>query len=459
MSRPRDPAASRRQMRSVASTVAALALFALPAQSGQAATPHTATTPIRHLVVMLQEQHSFDNFFGSRRGVDGIPQGVCAPVTSRGSKPCVAPFPLGGTGLKPSLHPTAAAQAASVAGGHMNGFVVAQTTPHISGKGAMGYYLPTDVPVLTQLADHGVLFDRWFSSVPGGSIANALFAVSAKTVPDTDRVPAAGWPDLPVIFDRLQTAGVSWKVYVEHYDPALTITKVVPKVLRSGQLARVPLLALSQSQHRAALASHITGLDAYFSDVASGALPAVSWIVTTASTEHPPGNPVTGQRIVRNVVNALSSSSAWPDSAFLLSYDSSGGWYDHVAPPTQQGAVLGLRVPALLISPFAKPGRVDHFQFGSASVLRFIETNWSVAPLTSRDASATNLAQAMSFDSAPHQAMIVGKASGQLPPPIPNRSMIYIVYLLALLAVGLIVAWAVVGSPQVTLGDAWQETS
>jgi phospholipase C len=449
---------TRRAVRLMATAATALFLIGTSAEGGQAAA-NNPRTPIRHLVVMMQDGHSFDNYFGSRRGADGIPVGVCLAATSSGPKPCVSPFPLKSSGLTPTLHPTAAAQLASVAHGHMNGFVQAQTTPHTSGKGAMGYYPASDLRVLSQLADHGVLFDRWFSSVPGGGITNGLFAVSGKAVPDTDGVPASGWPDLPVIFDRLQAAGVSWKVYVEHYQPALTVTKAGPNGLRHGQVARVPLLALSRYQHSKALASHITDLKTYFSDLSTGTLPAVSWIVTTSSTERPPASPEKGQRVVRNVVNALGASSAWPSSAFLLSYSSSGGWYDHVAPPTQPGAALGLRVPALLISPYTTPGRVDHGQFDSASVLRFIESNWSVPPLTSRDGHATNLSAAMSFGSTPKPATIVGTSPGRQPPPIPSRLIIYVVYLTAFLGVGLVVAWAWARDPRKALGNAPRETA
>lgn len=431
----------RRRIRSAAAALAALVIVGLSAQGGGATTGAAARTPIRHLVVMTQDQRSFDNYFGMRAGVDGISGGICVPVKVGSSTPCVAPFPLEGSGLRPNLRATAAAQQVSVANGRMDGFVLAQTTPHINGKGAMGYYQPTDLPVATQLADQGVLFDRWFSSVPGGTIANRLFAVSGAAVPDIDQVPAAGWPNLPLIFDRLQAAGVSWKVYVERYEPALTITTAGPKARRGGQVARVPLLAMTRYEKNADLASHVVDLDTYFSDLAAGALPAVSWIVTTSSTERAPGEPQLGQRVVRNVVNALGGSSAWPSSAFFLSYDSSGGWYDHVAPPTEHGAVLGLRVPALMISPYATPGTVNHRQFDSASVLRFIETNWSVAPLTSRDASAADLGTAMSFGRTPYPATIVGTTGGRPQAPIPNRLIIYGVYLMALVAVGAVVAW------------------
>jgi phospholipase C len=447
----------RRPFRCAAAALAALGLVGLSAQLGDAATLPAARTPIRHLVVMTQDQHSFDNYFGKRSGVDGIPEGVCVPARSGTGKPCVAPFPLKLSGLRPTLHADAAAQKVSKANGRMDGFVQAQTTPHTNGRGAMGYYRPTDLPLMTQLADQGVLFDRWFSAVPGGTIANRLFAVTGTAVPDTDQVPATGWPDLPLIFDRLQAAGVSWKVYVEHFEPALTVKTAGPKARRGGQVARVPLLALARYEKSADLASHVVDLDSYFSDVATGSLPAVSWIVTTSSTERAPVDPLLGQREVRNVVNALGGSSAWPSSAFLLSYDSPGGWYDHVAPPTEQGAALGLRVPALLISPYATPGLVDHAQFDSASVLRFIETNWSVAPLTSRDAGATDLGAAMSFGRAPHPATIVGTSGGRPHAPVPNRLIIYGVYLMALVAVGAVVAWVAVGGRQVVPGNVSPE--
>jgi phospholipase C len=444
----------RRRIRSAAAAAAALVIVGLSAQGGGAATPAAARTPIRHLIVMTQDQRSFDNYFGMRAGVDGIPDGVCLPVKTGSKTPCVAPFPLKGSGIKPNLRATAAAQQVSVAKGRMDGFVQAQTTPHSNGKDAMGYYLPTDLPIATQLADHGVLFDRWFSSVPGSTIANRLFAVSGTAVPDTDQVPAAGWPDRPLIFDRLQAAGVSWKVYVEHYEPALTVKTAGPKARRGGQVARVPLLALTRYEKSPDLASHVVGLDTYFSDLATGVLPAVSWIVTTSSTERAPGEPLLGQREVRNVVNALGGSSAWPSSAFLLSYDSSGGWFDHVAPPIEQGAVLGLRVPALLISPYATPGIVNHLQFDSASVLRFIETNWSVPPLTSRDANATDLGLALSFRGTTHPATIVGTSAGRPHVPVPNRLTIYGVYLMALAGVGVVVAWVTLRGRQVVPTDA-----
>ena len=213
----------RRRIRSAAAAAAALVIVGLSAQGGGAATPAAARTPIRHLIVMTQDQRSFDNYFGMRAGVDGIPDGVCLPVKAGSGTPCVAPFPLKGSGLKPNLRGTAAAQQVSVAKGRMDGFVQAQTTPHSNGKDAMGYYLPTDLPVATQLADHGVLFDRWFSFVPGSTIGNRLFAVSGTALPDTVKVPHACWPERTMHFDRHQDEGESWSVSVQYSQPALNI--------------------------------------------------------------------------------------------------------------------------------------------------------------------------------------------------------------------------------------------
>ncbi len=434
--------------------VFAAVVLAMAGQPGWATSGLGPRTPIRHLVVMTQDQHSFDNYLGTRTGVDGIPSGVCLPARTGAAVACVAPFALEKSGPRANLRATAAAQQISVAGGRMDGFVLAQTTRSSDGAAAMGYYRPDALPVMTQLADQGVVFDHWFSSVPGGTIANRLAAISGTVVSDTGQVPAGGWPDMSVIFDRLQAADVSWKIYVEKYEPALTVTTAGPAARRGGQLARVPVLALPRYEHDAALLSHVVDLNDYYADLVSGALPAVSWIVTTASSERSPADPTAGQRVVRSVVDALAGSSAWSSSAFLLTYDSSGGWYDHVAPPMRSGAVLGLRVPTVLVSPYAPQGSVDPTVYDSSSVLRFIESNWSLAPLTSRDATATNLASAFSFDQPPRPASILGPADTGQAVPAPHRLTLYLSYLLALAAVMVILAWAVRGRDPRTRGPA-----
>jgi phospholipase C len=426
--------------------VAALAIVSAgfgPGSAG-AAPANAPTTPIQHLVVMTQDQHSFDNYFGTRPGVDGLPAVTCVPAQASAASPCVKPFPVETSGLHLSLASSNSVQRAGIDGGRMDGFVYAQNSHTNAGKMAMGYYRPQDIPVLTQMADQAVLFDHWFSSVPAGSVANRLFAVSGQSQPADVTVPPGGWGAIPFIFDRLQAAGVSWRIYVQNYRPALTITTAGPAARRGGQVARVPVLASSRFATNQAGAGHVVDLRQYYTDLADGKLPAVSYVVTTSATERPPAGPAAGQALARNVLNSLSESSAWSTSAFLLYYDSSGGWYDHVAPPTVSGAQLGPRVPALLVSPYATPGTVDHTVFDSAAILKFIESNWSVSPLTNRDRDAANLASAFEFHQAARAPSLLAGPGGAPTLVRPNSRLIYVCYTTALTAVTVAMGWAIV---------------
>ncbi|MDT4933965.1 MAG: phospholipase [Pseudonocardiales bacterium] len=410
-----------------------------------AATQHAPVTPISHLVVMTQDQHSFDNYFGARPGVDGLPTGVCVPVKIAAARPCVRPFPVPSGKPGSQLRTTVAAERTSVDQGRMDGFVQAQTRRTSDGTAAMGYYRPSDIPTLSQLADRAVVFDRWFSGVPGGTIPNRLFAVTARTTTAEGEVPTTGWVGMPTIFDELTAAGVSWRIYVENYEHALTLDTASTKSRSGGQIARVPVLAMRRYLDNPALLGHVRRLDDYYVDLATGKLPAVAYVVSTASTEHPPSSPTAGQALARTVVNSLIASSAWPSSAFLLNYDSSGGWYDHVAPPTVNGAQLGLRVPALLMSPYTSPGTVDHTQYDSAATLGFIEHNWTLAPLTARDRDAGDLSTAFAFNRRPAPAALV-VPSGERPAiRQPHSATLYIGYGLALAAGAGVLAWTLAG--------------
>ncbi len=422
------------------------ALGCLFAPAAVAADPPAPRTPIEHVVVMTQEARSFDSYLGGRPGVDGIPAGVCLPLQEGAATPCQRPFALSSAPTRQRLVNTAETEHTSVAGGAMNGFVLAQTTRHSTGRAAMGHYLPADLPVLSTLADHGVVFDRWFSAVPGGGITNQLFAVTGVPQPDAAAVPESGWPDAPVVFDRLEAAGVSWKVYVENYEPALTAATAGPAALVGGQVARVPLLAMPRYERDPALMAHVTDLETYYADLAAGTLPAVSWIVTTTSTERLPAQPTTGQGVVRDVVNSLGASSAWPSSLFLLTYDNAGGWYDHVVPPVRDGESLGLRVPAVLVSPYARRGSVDHTTLDSAAVLSFLQSNWGLAPLSDRVSGSPDLSSALRFDRPPGPAVLIRAAAGDSRQLVqPDSRVIVAGYVLALLLAAATLLWAARG--------------
>jgi phospholipase C len=375
----------------------------------------SSATPIRHLVVLMQENHSFDNYFGTYPGADGIPSGTCMPIgSSRRGRPCVRPFRLGDR-AGPDVPHDGATHRAQAAGGRMDGFITAVSRGRQRPEAAvMGHYDGRDLPFYWNVAGRYVLFDRWFASSRGGSVPNR-------------RAWVAGSPRArTTIFDRLERRAISWKFYVEDYDPRRPHT--------SAQAVRVPLLDMRRFTERP-LSGHIVDLDEYYDDLRDGTLPQVAYIAPAGSSEHPPRRPERGQTLVRSLVTGLARSSAWPHTAFLWTYDEWGGWYDHVRPP----AGRGFRVPALLVSAYARRGAVDSTVLEHASILSFIEHNWGVRPLSRRDAQANDLTTAFDFEQPARRAAIIPAARGSSNDPEPRRWVIYLWYTAGvLLAVALI---------------------
>lgn len=412
----------------------------VPPDHESASGPHHASTPLHHLVVMVQQGHTFDNYLGTRPGVDGLPRHVCASVPS--GRRCAPSSELHGS-PHAAFTDTAGAQRRAVDGGRMDGFVRAQSVHGQDARTVMAHYGMGTLPVLAGLADRGAVFDHWFSGVPGGPVANDLFLAAGTAPTRVNTVPRGGWQGMPLVFDRLQAAGVSWRIYVEGYRPAVTLRTAGPGELRAGQVARVPVLATQRFLRSGRFRSHVVPLARYYSDLVRGNLPAVSYVVTTEHTERPPRNPVTDQLVVRAAANALIASREWSDSAFLLTYGSSGGWYDHVRPPTVDGARLGLRVPTVLLSPFVTPGRVVHAQYDAAAVLRLIEQNWRLAPLTRRDRTARSLLPLFSFGSRPTRPALIDVRASRGPVAQPDSVVLYAGYLVALAAALGCVGWVV----------------
>jgi phospholipase C len=296
------------------------------------------------------------------------------------------------------------------------------------------------------VADNYVLFDRYFSSAAAGSTPNRMYWVSGTAgVDDLDRVgvPPEGWVGIQTIFDRLQEQGISWKFYIENYDRSITYQNTGGENV-SAQFSWAPVLSFARFVENDELNSHIVDLDQYYIDLEEGMLPAVSYIVTRGSSEHPPGDPINGQGLIREMVTALMQSSAWESSAFMVSYDDWGGWYDHVPPPSVDEFGYGFRVPAMLISPYAKQGYVDSTVLDHTSILKFIEDNWGIAPLHERDANANNILGAFDFNQVAREPAIISMSRTPMAVPVvPDRGVIYIVYisgtLFAILAIFLAV--------------------
>jgi len=424
--------------------LAAGLLGALVAIGPAAAAPaHPATTtPIKHFSFLLQENHSFDNYFGTRPGVDGIPPGTCMPRTPGTVGPCVAPFHIGDRGIADLDH-TKETYDRQIRGGKMDGFVWAHDVRGKDGSLAMGYYDDRDLPYYWNVADEYVLFDRFFSSSNSGSVRNHMYAVTGHpgATGNREAIPPGGWGQLPTIFDRLREKGVSWKFYVENYDPQITFRTRggEENVDRGAQVIWVPLLAYARYIDDPELSSHIVDLDEYYEDAARGELPAVSYLVPSGDSEHPPGSIQAGQRLVRSLVNELSRSPSWDSSAFLWTYDDWGGWYDHVRPPQVDAYGYGPRVPALLVSPYAKRGYVDHTTNDFTSILRFIETNWGLDPLSSRDAAANPMLEAFDFTRRARPPALLATARNVEPEPEPRSWVVYTSYaFVTILVAGLV---------------------
>jgi phospholipase C len=379
---------------------------AAAAGTAPTSTAPTSTTPIQHVVFTLQSNHSFDNYFGTRPGADGPPSNACQPVTAGKATPCVRPFALASGTDTTVLRDSARIFSAQNDGGRLDGFVSAYTAQGANGRVAMGHYTRQDLPYYNQLADTYTLFDRYFSSAPSGGVANHMYAVAAQPGNATARgyIPAGGWGSTPTIFDALNRRGISWKYYVQNYEPQITYRtsrKAHPD--RAAQVVRVPLLGFARFVDDKRLAGHIVDLNQYYVDLANGTLPQVSYIAMSGANEHPPASIQVGQKATRSVISALERSSAWSSSAFVLAWDNWGGWYDHVKPPTG----YGFRVPALVISPYARRGYLDPTVTDHTSVLKFIETNWKLPALTARDRNAGSIAGAFDFTKPPRPAELL----------------------------------------------------
>jgi phospholipase C len=400
------------------------------------------TTPIKHLVVLMQQNHSFDNYFGTYPGVDGIPPDICMPIDPADprAEPCVKPFHIGNLPIA-DLNHSAATSRFQYNQGRMDGFIAALRRRNQDGTITMGYYNGQDVGYYWNLADEYVLFDRFFSSAHGGSLPNHMYWVTATPGTATNRIPLAGYADLPTIFDRLEARGVSWKFYVQNYDPSITYRSLTSAGSQPSQLLRVPLLNYARFVDNPALFARIVDLNDYFTDLQNGTLPAVAYIISSGASEHPPGSILAGQRFVKALIQALMQSTAWEHAAFVLIYDDWGGWYDHVPPPQIDAHGYGFRVPALLISPYAKRGFVDSTELDFTSILKFIEENYRLQPLAERDARAQSIVNGFDFSQVPRSPHFTAATRGDPQAKAePQRMAIFLAYGAALIIGGLIMA-------------------
>jgi phospholipase C len=378
---------------------------------------------IKHVIIVMQENRSFDSYFGTYPGADGIPMKngkptVCMP-NPKG--PCVRPYhdtaDINGGGPH-----SAASALADVNHGTMNGFIAQRYKARKTclnpvdpacDAGAkpdvMGYHTAAEIPDYWTYARDFVLSDHMFEPVKSWSEPDHLYMVSAWSAKCKTRSPMScrnnivgpygvaqfdravhrelvtgrtridlAWTDITWL---LFAHHVSWAYYVQDgsqpdcdNDAAETCAPVRQSATTPGIWNPLPLFGDVHADHQL---HNIQSLDSYFAAAKAGTLPAVSWITPSgADSEHPPASVHQGQAYVTSVINAAMKSPDWNSTAIFLSWDDWGGFYDHVVPPRVDLNGYGLRVPALTISPYAKRGYIDRRILSSDAYLKFIEDDF-----------------------------------------------------------------------------------
>jgi phospholipase C len=385
----------------VAATALAAAGGAVPAAAS--ATP-ALRNPIDHVVVLMQENRSFDSYFG-RLHFEGQPHATPEPPGASNPNP-VDPAARDIRAFHQTQYCEVADLNHSWTGTHdeldgraMDGFTAANVDPaDPTGSRAMGFYDVRDLPFYSSLYRTFAMGDRYFASVPGPTFPNREYLLAGTSFGHIrNDLPATGLTGRS-IFNELDEAGVSWKIYFSDTPAGFLFAYV-----------------------RAHATGHVVPVSQYFVDAAAGQLPQVAFVDpmfggdrNTGSDEHPPANIQIGQQFVSGIVNALFASPNWPSSALFLTYDEHGGYFDHVAPPpavapddiapmlgpgdTAAGFDrYGVRVPAVVVSPFARPHFVSHDVFDHTSILRFVETRFGLPALTRRDAAADPMLDLFDF--------------------------------------------------------------
>jgi phospholipase C len=426
---------------------------------------------INHLIVIYQENHSFDNLFGLFPGANGLGNvDHSAQVDLTGTElPCL---PQNDPNL---TSPPLPADQCSVAGGdafdsHFDNqpFNLDQYIPinqktrdlvhrfyqeqvQIDGgkmdkfaavsdaKGlTMGYWNTANLPLVGE-ATRYTLADNFYHAAFGGSFLNHMWLVCACTptypspplglltqlgsnglplfghdgplTPDghaVNTIQPPYWPfssfgatlppqNAPTIGDELSAAGRSWAWYSGGWDAAVAANgnaSVVPVLF---QFHHQPFNYFVNYAPGTPGRAHLQDETAFLAAAQAGTLPAVSFVKPLGPDNEHPGytDIVTGEQHVLNLINAVRSGPNWADSAIVITYDENGGQWDHGAPPTDAAHSdmwgPGARVPAIVISPWARRGFVDHTLYDTTSILATIEHRWGLAPLGSRDAQATDL--------------------------------------------------------------------
>jgi phospholipase C len=383
---------------------ATLFMMSKPTAEGTCIRPNPNNLPIDHIVILMQENRSADTYLAQLSN-QGQPAYEAEPNTgnpdpTNNANPPILPFHKTTYCEVADLDHSWQGTHAEVDGGLMDGFTARNANAlDPTGSRTMGYYDQTDLPFYFGLYNTFATGDRYFSSALTQTFPNRLYLFAATSFGYiNNNVSELSFPS---IFNLLDQAGITWRVYASQYPSAYS------SFLFSYVSARSSIRVFPLAQ--------------YFTDLANGTLPNVSFVdpmingtPKTENDEHPISNVQVGQKFVADVVNGLMTSPVWSTSAMFLAYDEHGGFYDHVVPPAAPvpdshlpkwgpGDVhalfdqYGVRVPAVVISPYSKAHFVSHVVHDHTSILRFIETRFALPSLTNRDAAADPMLEFFDF--------------------------------------------------------------
>jgi phospholipase C len=358
---------------------------------------------IKHVVIIMQENRAFDSYFGTYPGVDGIPNATCIP--DEYGKCMMRPYHDSSDINQGGPHSSYDATV-DIDNGKMDGFLKSLYTNRnkycrdsqfkaknleycIGSPDVMGYHDSREIPNYWRYANEFVLQDHMFESVASWTLPSHLFLVSSWSADCENSDPMScndnismpkslnldvkynqswntninqpdySWTDITYL---LYKNNVSWKFYYGDNDGSLS------------WFALVSPLPWFQTVKENRQIDNIQPISRFFDDLKKGDLPSVIWIVPNfENSEHPPASIKKGEAYVTNIVNTIMKSPEWYNSAIFVSWDDWGGFYDHVVPPKIDKNGYGLRVPGLVISPYAKKGYIDHQNLSHDAYLKFIE--------------------------------------------------------------------------------------
>ncbi|MDQ6835675.1 MAG: alkaline phosphatase family protein [Actinomycetota bacterium] len=374
--------------------------------------PSPRNLPIDTFVVLMMENRSFDHYLGWLPGADGRQAGLefTDPTGHRFGTHRLRTDFQGCAFLDPD-HSWKGGRT-ELDGGRMDGFLKAA-----SDLFSIGYYTQHDLPFTPHVARAFTAFDRFFCSLLSSTYPNREYMHAAQSYGKADNsMPSGnGFPDT-TIFAALSKAGVSNHYY--YTDIPVSALWGTPGLSRSSQVQN------------------------FYEQAAAGTLPALSFVDPsfngedqgTSGDEHPHGDVRVGQAFVADIVHAFMESPQYRRGALFIVYDEWGGFFDHVVPPrvpdlrtsrdlNRDFGQMGFRIPAVVVSPYARRGHVDHSTYGFESILKMIRYRYGLPPLTPRDLYTNNIAAAFDYASPhftppalPHPAHVISSAcSGSLP--------------------------------------------